>query len=314
MDLSIVIVNWNAKDYIDRCISSLIENIKDIDYEIIVVDNASSDGSVELIRSKYDEVTLMESDLNLGFAKGNNVGINQASGKYIALINSDISIHNNCFRLLIDFMDHNKDVGLCGPKILNSDHTLQLSCRKLPTLWNVFCSTFALNKVLKYFRIYEGSFMDQSEHDRIKEVEVLSGCFWFSRKKAVDEIGLLDERFFMYAEDIDWCLRFHESSWKIIYYPDAEAVHYGGASSGNAPIRFYVEMQKAIFQYWRKHYSTGANTIFTIIFIVHQLIRISTRLPLIFVPTRKQKEYSYKVRRSIASLNWLFSTLLMNNR
>ncbi|MBI2400790.1 MAG: glycosyltransferase family 2 protein [Deltaproteobacteria bacterium] len=293
-EMSIIIVSWNAREYLVGCLMSLYE--EDLPWaEIIVVDNGSSDGSPDTIEELFPEVRLIRSDENLGFAKANNIGIMASSGKYVCLINSDVVVLGGCLEALKDRMDSDPSAGLVCPKVLNPDMTLQPTCRRFPSIKGAFLSAIGLDS-RNYMR-----------HDSVMEAEAVSGCFMLARRAAIDEAGLLDERFFFYAEDKDWCRRIRNSGWKIVYLPEAKAVHYGGSSSSAAPVKFYIELHKANLKYWRKYHGSLSAAIYLAIVMLHQALRIgSAAVVFALVPGRRTNE-ARKVKRSAACLRWLLS-------
>ncbi|MGI6454967.1 MAG: glycosyltransferase family 2 protein [bacterium] len=302
VDLSIIIVSWNAKEYLERCIESIISGTIHHTYEIIVVDNASHDHSSEMVQEKFPQVRLIQLDNNYGFAKANNIGIRQAQGRYISLVNSDILIFPETFDQLIRYMDQHQEVGLCGPRVLNPDHTLQESVRPFPTLMYRLVTVFPLVRLVPSLRKYQ-HLQTLSEPT---EVQVLSGCFMMVRRSAMQEVGYLDERYFMYAEDIDYSKRFHDAQWRVIYHPLVRVIHYGGASSDNAPIRFYIEMRRANLMYWRKHNGYLVAWVHQMLTVIHELIRIVSRSSIhLFI--RDKSGNGYKILRSLYCINWIFS-------
>lgn len=299
LNLSIIIVNWNAKKFLVKYLRSLTSEIADLNAEIIVVDNASTDGSQDTIQKDFHHVKLIKNDTNVGFAKANNIGIEHSIGKYVCLVNPDVVILDGCIEKMCAYMNENPSVGILGPKILNSDLTLQKSCRKHPTLLNTFCRALALDRVFPFFTFYP--------HDRIRRVEVLSGCFLMVRREAVKEVGLLDEGFFMYAEDKDWCRRFCEAHWEVVYFPDAEVIHYGGASSSNQPVKFFIEMHRANLKYWNKYYSRTTVLVYLLIILLHQLIRVLKDVIIYTLNPSRRKTSLFKIKRSVACIRWLFN-------
>ena len=260
VDVSIIIVSWNALEYLIKCLKSIYRHKGSQQYEIIVVDNASTDNSPEIIRKKFPEVRVIENKCNLGFAKANNIGIKNSSGKFLCFVNSDVELINDCISILLEYLENLQGVGIVGPKVLNSDHTLQNSVQGFPTIWNSFCRAIGLDTLFPKSRVFTGQLMSWWNHGKDRKVDILSGCFWMVRKKALEQVGLLDERFYIYAEDKDWCKRFSDAGWYVVFNPEAEIIHYGGASSANAPIKYYLEMQKANLQYW-KNIIAGYSTI-----------------------------------------------------
>ena len=253
--ISIVIVSWNAQAYLMQCLASLFSEACRHPLELIVVDNASSDGSPESVAKNYPQVRLIRNAANLGFAKANNIGILAATGKYIGLVNSDVKVLPHCLDRLVDYIEKHPDTGMVGPRVIDGENKLQRSCRGFPTVWNMFCRALALESFFPGVPVFTGYSLRHWPQDTCRDVDILSGCFWLARRKALDEVGLLDESFFMYGEDMDWCKRFWKGGWKLAFVPSAEAIHYGGASSANAPVRFYIERHRADLQYWRKHHS-----------------------------------------------------------
>ena len=189
-DLSIIIVSWNAKQYLHRCLDSLAGKTSGYSREIIVVDNASDDDSVEFVEKDFPDVKLLKNKTNLGFAKANNIGISQSSGRYICFVNSDIIVLNNCIENMISFMDDHLKVGLAGQRILNPDLSLQCSCRHFPSIWNNLCQTLGLNKLFPKSEFFSEPFMKYWAHDKVRKVDVISGCFWMVRRQAIDEVEI----------------------------------------------------------------------------------------------------------------------------
>ncbi|HTZ48939.1 MAG TPA: glycosyltransferase family 2 protein [Verrucomicrobiae bacterium] len=265
VDISVVIVSWNARRYLQECLKSLEDSPANRSMEVIVVDNASTDGSPEMVETEFPWVKLVKADQNLGFAKANNVGIRLSKGRYVSLINSDVKVLPDCLGTLADYLDQHPDIGNVGPRVLNGDLSLQGSCRRFPTLWNNACMAIGLSGAKH--RFFSGEHMQYFAHDREMDVQVLVGCFWMVRKEAFEKAGLLDEDFFMYAEDVDWCKRCWNAGWRVAFNPSAEAIHYRGGSSVNDPVRFAVEQQRAVLHYWAKHHGwMGRLGIGTILF------------------------------------------------
>lgn len=273
-DISTVIVNWNTKALLLDCIRTILDMALEHTVEIIVVDNASTDGSAAAVAQEFPEVTVIRNRKNEGFAKANNVGIRAAQGKYVCLINSDVKLLDGCLDSMCGYMDEHPHVGILGPRILNKDLSLQISCGEFPSVWTTFTQALMLDKVFPRSRLCRTRFMNDFDHERIRDVEVLSGCFLMVRREALEKVGLLDERFFIYKEDVDWCKRFHDAHWLARFYPTAEAIHYGGASSSVTPARFLMEMEKANLQYWRKHYGWLAEKLILNISVAHYGLRV----------------------------------------
>jgi GT2 family glycosyltransferase len=256
-EISVIIVSWNASGYLEKCLESLSSGVART-YEVIVVDNNSSDGSATMVMNKFPWVKLIQTGANLGFAKGNNIGIKNSRGEYLALINSDALALPGCLDALSRFLDDHPDVGMVGPRVMYGDRRLQSSCRRFPTLWNNACEVLLLNRLFPRIEFLAGEHMFYFSYDRTREVEVLVGCFILARRNAINQFGLFDEAFFFYGEDIDWSRRCWQSGWRVMFYPGAEAIHFCGGSSTNSRVRFSVAQQTARLQLWAKYRSRFA--------------------------------------------------------
>lgn len=303
--VSIVIVSWNARNYLAECLESLKGDVYAGPMETIVVENASTDGSAEMVRARFPNVKIICNAENLGFAKANNIGIRLCKGNYIALINSDIHVLANCITNLVAYCEAHPAAGLVGPFITGGDGKQQLTCRAAPSLWNMFCCALALDAIFPRSRWFNGYYLGHWDRRTTAAVDILGGCFLLARRRALDEVGLLDERFFIYGEDMDWCKQFRDAGWDVVFVPQARAIHYGGASSANSPIRFFVEKQKADAQYWQKHHSRLAVACYYAISFVHQGLRIVGHSVRACVVPRDGQTSWCKVRRSVACIRWL---------
>lgn len=309
MDISVIIVGWNAKRYLELCLQSLAAVPPRRSMEIIVVDNASSDGSAEMIETKFPQVKLIRSSENLGFAKGNNVAIRQSHGRYISLVNPDAQVLPGCLDALADFLDQNPNVGNVGPHVLNPDMTHQSTCRRFPTLWNNFCLATGVAAAFKKSRLFSGEHMLYLPHDRTLAVDVLVGCFWMIRREALEAVGLLDEDFFVYGEDLDWCRRCWKAGWKVVLFPGAEAIHYRGGSSSTQPVRCAVEQQRSIVHYWSKHHGQFGLLGIKSVLVFHHALRYLFGVATLFC--RSSKEDDLRIQISAACLKALFVERLM---
>ncbi len=303
--ISIVIVTWNCKKFAEECLGSLRAYSQDPNAEIIVVDNASSDGTCELVRDSYPGVTLIQSEANLGFAKANNIGIRKSSGKYICLVNPDVRVLDGCIEKMLAYIEENPRIGLLGPRMLGVDGKSYRSYMGAPTVWRIFCRALALDVLFPRSKLLGGFLMPYFNRDRIAEVDVLNGWFLMTRREALDEVGLLDETLFMYGDDLDWSKRFHDAGWKVVYFPEAESLHYGGGTTARAPVRFSVEMQRANFQYWQKNYSRASQLTYLLIVWIHQAIRLVGYSLLFLAAKSRRTAATFKVKRSLACIRWV---------
>jgi GT2 family glycosyltransferase len=304
LELSIVIVTWNCRDFAVECLRSL-STLGDIPFEVIVVDNASSDDTVETIARLFPDVRLIKSASNLGFARANNLGIRASIGRRIALINPDVVLLDGCIARALDVMATEPSIGMLGPRMLGADGRTSRSGMSRPSLWNSLCDALVLHKIFAHSKLFGGQMMAHFSWDVRTDVDVLNGWFWLIRREALHDVGLLDEQFFMYGEDLDWCKRFRDKGWRIVFAPDAAAIHYGGGSSRTAPIRFYLEMQRANLQYWRKHHGLMARGCHIVIVAVHHAVRVAAYGPSFLLRRARDRSRQEKVTRSAACLRWL---------
>lgn len=266
--LSIIIVNYNVKAFLQNCLLSIQKATEKIPSEIIVVDNASDDGSVEIVRKNFPQVKLIESKENLGFSKANNLGLKIAQGEFICLINPDTIVEEDTFNEMIKFMESNPDVGLAGCKILNPDGTFQLACRRsFPTPWVAFTKIVGLSKLFpksKLFARYNLTYLDENQS---YEVDAVSGSFMFLRREVYEKIGGLDETFFMYGEDLDYCYRVKKAGFKVYYVHSTKIIHFKGESTKRSNIDELKHFYDAMRLFVRKHFSGS--------WIIEMLLRLA---------------------------------------
>jgi GT2 family glycosyltransferase len=309
MDISVVIIGWRTKRCLELCLESLAAAPPRRSTEIIVVDNASGDGSAEMIEARFPCVKLIRSKENLGFAKGNNVAIRQCHGCHIALVNPDVIVFPGCLDALADFLDQNPKVGNVGPCVLNPDMTQQVTCRRFPTLWNNFCSAIGLATAFRKFRFFAGEQMFYFPHDRTLAVDVLMGCFSMIRRETFDEVGLLDENLFMYGDDVDWCRRCWKAGWQVVFFPGAKAIHDRGRATAPYPVRFAVAQERSGLYYWRKHHGVWGSRGIRSIMLFHHLVRYVFAVVAGLVRGKQSAQDHVRKRVSGACLRALLSDL-----
>ena len=246
MKLSVVIVSYNVRDYLENCLQSVSRALEGIEGEVFVVDNHSDDDSVEAVRSQYPWVRLIENQENMGFSRANNIAIREARGEYVLLLNPDTIVEKSTLREVLRFMEEHPKAGGAGVMMHNADGSLAPESRRaLPTPW-VSCL-----KMLGFTKRY---YMSHLPWDQPGRIEVISGAFCFLRKKALDEVGLLDEDFFMYGEDIDLSFRLMKGGWENWYLP-YPITHFKGKSTQKSDYRYVHIFYKAMLIFFRKHYS-----------------------------------------------------------
>lgn len=259
MQLSVVIVNYNVSRFLEQCLLSVRKAAQHVETEVWVVDNSSVDDSVDMVKGRFPEVKLIENKTNLGFARANNQAIQQAEGKYILLLNPDTVVEDDTFEKVIDFMENHPEAGGLGVKMVDgSGKFLPESKRGLPTPATAFSKIFGLAALFphsKRFSRYHMGFLDENQ---IHEVDVLAGAFMLLRKTVIDEIGLLDEAFFMYGEDVDLSYRITQAGYKNYYFPETRIIHYKGESTRKSSVNYVLVFYRAMIIFAKKHF-TGKN-------------------------------------------------------
>ena len=254
MRLSVVFLNYNTRDLTRQALSSVLAAVEGLAVEIFVVDNASVDGSADMVAEEFPQVKLICNAANVGFAAGNNVALRQVTGEYVLLINTDTIVRRDALRTMVEFLDEHPEAGACGCKILDPDGTLQLDSRRgFPTPLAAFCKMSGLSRFFPKHPLIAHYHMTYLDPEQTAEVEVLSGSCMMVRKAAMDQVGLLDEDYFMYGEDIDWCYRFHQAGWKIYYVPTTEIIHFRGESGRGVPLRILYRKSRAMSIFVNKH-------------------------------------------------------------
>lgn len=262
IDVSLVILNYNVKDFLDNCLASVWKAREGLSTEIFVVDNASVDGSVAMVRQKYPDVHVIVNEANVGFARGNNVALKKCRGRYILVLNPDTLLQEDSLRAMLAFMEAHPEAGAASCKVLNPDGTLQLTCkRSFPTPWVAFTKISGLSRLFPKHRLFGRYNLTYLDENQVHEVDAIAGSFMFLRRTMLDVVGYLDESFFMYGEDLDWCFRIWEKQWKIFYVPSTQIIHYKGEStsrSGFDDIRaFYEAMEIFVEKHFKWQYTIG---------------------------------------------------------
>ncbi|MCB0284046.1 MAG: glycosyltransferase [Calditrichaeota bacterium] len=255
LKISIIIVNYNVKDFLEQAIESVSRALKNIPSEIIVVDNNSIDGSVQMIRERFPDIKLIASNKNLGFSGGNNLALKQAAAEYIVLLNPDTVVQEDTFTKLLDFFDNTPDASAATCKILNPNGTFSIDCRhSIPTPSTAFWKLIGFNRLFPKSRIFGRYNLTYLNENDTYAVEAISGSFMMIKNEIVQNVGLLDETFFMYCEDIDYCYRINQAGGKIYYVPDTQIVHYKGESSKANNLDYVITFNRSLYQFYKKHY------------------------------------------------------------
>lgn len=269
MDLSIVIVNWNTRDLLRDCLRTVFDGLGNLEAEVIVADNASSDQSCDMIRAEHPQVRLIETGANLGFAGGNNIALRVATGRYVMLLNTDTLVHGSVLPDSVAWLDAHPKVGVMGPRILNDDGTIQPSCSSFPSLKFLTMQTLGLTR-FAHWDAYRMTGWDRSTE---RHVDVISGAAMFVRHEAMDQVGLLDDAFFFYGEETDWCRRFADAGWEIVFAPIHDVTHFGNGSAAKLNHRRDVLMTEGTTRLHLKHGGLLAALICFAVLAAHNVSR-----------------------------------------
>jgi GT2 family glycosyltransferase len=255
MDLSLILVYYKAREHLRACLPSLPAACAGLSYEVIVVDNASADGVADEVRREFPHVRWIENSENVGFARGVNRGLAVAGGRAIALLNPDTIVEPGAFATLVRHLDASPGTGAVGPKILDPDGSIQLSCRRFPTHWTGLFNRYSLLTRLfpnnPWSRAY---LMLDFDHASTRAVDWISGACLVTRRDVVERVGPMDEAFFLFNEDVDWCRRMHDAGYDVVYLPEARCMHAIGASKGAIPLWLIWRRHQGMRHYFRKHH------------------------------------------------------------
>lgn len=285
MKLSVIIVSWNTRELLAQCLESLSTSSILVDYEVFVIDNASSDGSPAMVRERFPQVRLIENEQNLGFAYANNQAIQISRGDYVLLLNSDTIIKPGAVDALVEFMQAHPRAGACGARLLNQDGSLQFSCSPAPTLVSEFKRLFHLPGV-RQDGYYPMQAWDQS---LARQVDVILGACLLLRKQALDQVGLLDEEYFIYSEEVDLCHRLKSIGWELYWVPQGEVTHLGAQSTRQVSEAMFLRLYQAKLIYFRKRHGPRQAFIYKLIIMAAALFRLMlTPLAWLEKPAKRQ--------------------------
>jgi N-acetylglucosaminyl-diphospho-decaprenol L-rhamnosyltransferase len=267
VDLTIVIVSWNTRDLLRRCLQSIVARaqsdleegawrIGDQRIEIMVVDNASTDGSPEMVCAEYPRVHLAVNERNLGFTAANNQGLAVSQGRYLLLLNPDTEVVGDALATMLRFMESHPQVGGLGPQLLYSDGSQQPSRRRFPTLATAMVESTVVQEWWTDNQILQRYYMADTPDDAIQDVDWVVGACLLVRRRAYEQVGGLDEGYFMYSEELDWCRRIKEAGWEIVYLPTATIIHHEGKSSEQVVTARHIHFQTSKVRYFRKHHGS----------------------------------------------------------
>ena len=264
--VSKVLSNYNNSTLLKQTLLSVYRYSTGLAKEIIVIDDGSTDKSPYSIINEFPDVKLIRHNKNFGYSKSYNDGTRIAKGKYILHLNSDVVLINSTLKPMIAYLEAHKEIGIAGCKIIKLDGTLDLPCkRSFPTPCNVLFQTLGLHRMFPESKVFGSYYLTYLDENKIHEVDCLMGAFMMIRREVVKNIGLLDERFFIYGEDIDYCFRAKQAGWQIVYYPKITVRHHHGGTTNNSKIKHIYKFHKTMIQYYNKHYSLKKPYIFNIL-------------------------------------------------
>jgi GT2 family glycosyltransferase len=268
---SIIIVNWNTRELLSACLKSIDKHRGENEFEVILVDNASSDGSVEMVRECFPDVRLLVNDENVGFARANNRAIQNSRGAYLLLLNPDTEIKKGALDLLVRFMDENPQAGAAGSRLINPDGSLQMSCNPTPTLARELWRLFHLDRI-KHYGIYD---MRSWCLEKPRRVDILQGASLIIRREVLEQVGLLDDDYFVFSEEVDLCHRIQQSGWELYWVPQSQVIHYGGQSTKQIPEKMFLELYRGKILFFRKHHGWCTTLLYKIVLLFAALTRLA---------------------------------------
>jgi len=272
--VSIIIVSFNTADVLQQCLHAVREAAARLTVEVIVIDNASWDGSADMVESRFPEVKLIRNASNMGFAKACNQGIRMSSGAYILLLNSDVQLLPDTLEKMVRFMGERDEAGAAACQLQNSDGSVQPSVRDFPSLKGELFGALFLDRLFPSSHLF-GSYRKKNlRGDGVAPVDQVSGAFLLVRREVLRQVGPLDERFFIYYEDVDWCLRIRQAGWTILYVPECAAIHFGGRSADQFRAFPYVEGMRSKILYFRKHHGPFVTLLVQLVAVIEGITRL----------------------------------------
>ncbi len=299
LDLSIIIVNWNTRQITADCLRSIQETAGSLQYEVILVDNASTDGSQAMIREQFSWVKLIENQDNPGFAGANNQGMAVAQGRYLLLLNSDTLVKPGALQSAIEFMDAHPEAGLCGVRLLNPDGSFQASYANFPSLAAEFLTATGLGK--RFVSPYYPSPRPQL-NEQAREIDWVAGAFMLLRHEVYVHVGGMDTTYWMYSEETDWCYRIQQYGYKLFYLPDVAVIHIGGASTRQRKPEMMVQLTKSKVLFFAKNYGVArARQLQVLLWLVYVARELAGRAFMLLPSFRDRGEREVQVARLIRS-------------
>ncbi len=283
--ISICIVTLNARIYLKRCLESIPDALSSLRYEVIVIDNGSIDGTSELIKKKYPNINYIKNKKNLGYTIPMNRAISMAKGEYVLQLNPDIELSKKSIYLLVNYMNMNKKIGICIPKIIDENGNFEKSSRRgIPTPWATVTYFSGLSRMFSDNRKFTQYRLEHLNEDAISEVDAVSGSCMLIKSNVIDDIGILDEKFFAYQEDSDFCFRAKQANWKIVYNPQSTITHFTGrGGSKSYPMKTILEWHRSYYYYFNKHLSKNYSKLFNFFYIIIMMTKMASTTFLYFL-------------------------------
>jgi hypothetical protein len=298
LDVSIVIVNWNTREFLRDCLSSIYAQTRDVSFEVIVVDNASSDGSAAMIREECPQAVLIANERNRGFAAANNQAMAVAKGRYMLLLNPDTIVLDGAVQKSVAYADKRSDIGVVGCQVWENESVIQQTCARFPSVWSTLVLAAGLCRMFPRSRLLGSERMVGWKRDDERDVEVVSGMFMLVRREAIDDVGLMDEDYFVYAEETDWCHRFWKAGWRCVFTPTARIIHRDGGSKSTeqVSVKMYVQMQKSLLIFQRRRRGLfawlGVKTVYTVSMVLRYLCFAGRSLLSRSGPSKRKRDQS----------------------
>jgi hypothetical protein len=293
IDLSIIIVSWNCKEYLQKCLRSIVSYPPICAYEIVVVDNASSDGTIESVRLLFPEVKIIVNDKNQGFAAANNIALKQCQNRYFLLLNPDTIVFHGALQALVEYADRHSNAWGVGPAIVNADGSPQRTGIRFPNNWNILVETLFLDKIFPQSRIFGSHRELYIDPSLARKVDYVQGSCLLIKHEAIQIIGMLDEKYFMYFEETDWCYRVHQMGGEVHYISESTIKHYGGSESAHYDSWKVLQYHRSLLRYYKKHYSIFSRILIRCILFIRSLIRaFGWAVVMILHPLQRKKALS----------------------
>ncbi len=304
MDLSIVIVSFNDGEVLLPCLRSIYEWAPKFPFEVILVDNGSKDGSVEEVRRLFGEVVIIEAGYNSGYAGGNNIGFEKATGRWVLFLNPDTLIREGCLEALVSRADSLPGCGAIGPRVLNRDGSLQRTLSRAPRVWDFLAEALMLHRIPGYIGLFGDSGYREDDYEREQDVDTVSGCCLLARRDLLEEIGAFDEEYFIYFEETDLCERIRRSGHKVVYTPAASIVHLGHATTVKSKTWFKIQHERSRRRFFRKNRGRASLAAIGVILLVKSLLRAVLGTLGVVLTAGRSKRIRSSTARAFRMLGW----------